>query len=385
MEWLVAIVTSVVGTLAGKIPELIIDHVRNRRAAEEQALVDQQASVNQVAEERLETSRQSFAREQHERDLLLERYRLRNAHYPLGLVGRLQHKTPNFRPSVLISPVPAGGRLAGNRVPGLVHEALRGVSAFAKFADLHTGSFVSDNGVPRAITGSVGAEEIGALEFPGQPAIILYFERDGDTLSAFAFLNSLFPTVDGSLGFSLRVASFGWDQAPGARHSLPGDGDLPTWQYINLAAAPQPEDRVVAAVIAWFVLACLDSHWQARGVHDADLLGEVLQAAPDTAQTVPTPPEEPPLGEVFGYRLETELGELIHAGYEPEVAAFTDQQVAVIVELEDSQVALIVTADYPATPPLVLVQSGAEGERLDLDESGWSPDRTLLEIVESLR
>ncbi|MGA4990577.1 hypothetical protein [Nonomuraea bangladeshensis] len=354
---------------------MIIDRAGARRAAAERA------SLDRVAEQRLAATLEAHSREQHERGLFLERYRLQNAHYPLGVVGRLHRTTSHSLPSVLISPVAPGGRLAGNRIPGLVHEALRGVTAFPRFAKLRTGSFVSDNGVPRTITGSVGAEEIAALEFPGRPAIILYFERDGDRLSVFAFLNALFPAADGSTGFAMRVATFGWDSPLGTMHSLPGDGDLPTWQYVNLAAVAQPADRVVAAVLAWFVLACLDQHWRIRGVPDAGLLDEVLRAVPDAAAIV----QEPPAGEVFGYRMETELGELIHAGHAPEIAAFTDSQVAVIVELEACQVALIVTAAYPAEPPLVLVQSGAEGERLDLDASGWSPDRTLLEIVESLR
>ncbi|MGW0810462.1 hypothetical protein [Nonomuraea sp. NPDC002799] len=365
------------GNLAGKLPELIIDGVRDRRAAREQAAA---ASVNQVAEERLQATLQAYSRERYERDFLLERYRQQGAHYPLGTVGRIHQGAQNSNPSVLVSPVPAGGRLAGNRIPGLVHEALRGVPAFGSHAKLHTGSFVSDNGIPRSISGSVGAEEIGALEFPGHPAIILYFEHDGDVLSVFALLNSLFPTVDGSLGFSLPVASFGWD--PGRAPSRPGSGDLPTWQYINLATTPQPQEKVVAAVIAWFVLVCLDHHWRARGVGDVDLLGQIL---PETWEQPPPRAAEPPVEDVFAYRLETELGELLHAGYEPEVTPFTDNQVALIVDLQDRQVALIVTAAYPAKPPLVLVQSGAEGERLDLDESAWTPDRTLLEIVESLR
>ncbi|MER7362446.1 hypothetical protein [Nonomuraea wenchangensis] len=379
MEWLVAIITSVLGGLAGKIPELIIDRAGERRAAAERA------SLDSVAEQRLAATLQAHSREQYERGLFLERYRLQNAHYPLGVVGRLHRTTSNSLPSVLVSPVAPGGRLAGHRIPGLVHEALRGVTAFPRFAKLRTGSFVSDNGVPRTITGSVGAEEIAALEFPGRPAIILYFERDGDRLSVFAFLNALFPAVDGASGFGLRVATFGWDPPLGTMHSRPGDGDLPTWQYVDLSAAPQPADRVVAAVLAWFVLACLDQHWRIRGVHDPGLLDEVLRAVPDAAVAPAAAVPAPPAGEVFGYRMETELGELIHAGYAPEIAAFTDSQVAVIVELEECQVALVVSAAYPAEPPLVLVQSGAEGECLDLDASGWSPDRTLLEIVESLR
>jgi hypothetical protein len=232
----------------------------------------------------------------------------------------------------------------------------------------------------------VGAGEIGALEFPGRPAIIIYFEWDGEILSAFAFLNSLFPTVDGSLGFPMRVASFGWDPGPGAMSNLRGDDDLPTWQYVNLATTPQSEGKVVAAVIAWFVLACLDSHWRARGVDDVDLLGEVFGLLPEVVQGAgERAAEEPPIGGVFAYRLETELCELIQAGYEPEIASFADGQVALIVDLENHQIALVMTAAYPAEPPLVLMQSGGEGERLDLDESAWSPDRTLLEIVESLR
>ncbi|XVQ14551.1 hypothetical protein ACQP1W_19085 [Spirillospora sp. CA-255316] len=375
MEWFLAVILGpVISGLAGRIPDLIGFELRNRgvvgTAEEEQPLIE-------IAERRDAAAREVEAREEHERRILLERYRNRSEHYPLGVIGRLAEKISDSRPAVLVSPVSWRGLPAG-RLPGLIHEALREVAEFSQYAELHTGAFVDD----RTISGSVGAAEICALEFPAHPAVVVWFEADGSDLSAFAHLGSLFPAVDGAAGFPIRIARFG--TGPG-RPTRPGGGSLPTWQHIDLSEPDQPAEKVVAAAVAWFVLTCLEFHWQLRGFAEADLRGSVL--AGHAAAGAPAEAADPGAGrdDVFGCRLEMEVRELERQGFDHETAEFDDTRVALIVSARDLELAFVLAPDYPLSPPMVFHVDGALRERMEIDAADWSAERTLLEIAEGFR
>nr|BFE38836.1 hypothetical protein GCM10010200_110870 [Actinomadura rugatobispora] len=367
----------VISGLAGRIPDLIGFELRNRgvvgAAEEERRLIE-------IAERRDAAAREIQAREEHERRMLLERYRHRGEHYPLGVIGRLAEKISDGRPAVLVAPVSWHGLPAG-RLPGLIHEALREVAGFSRYAELHTGAFVGD----RTIRGSVGAAEISALEFPAHPAIVVWFEADGSDISAFAHLGSLFPAVDGAAGFPIRIARFG--TGPG-RPTRPDGGSLPTWQHIDLSEAGQPAEKVIAAAVAWFVLTCLEYHWQLRGFAGADLRGSVLagRAPADAPADPPAGDAEPGTGgDVFGCRLEMELRELERRGFDHETAEFGDTRVALIVSDQDLELAFVLAPDYPLSPPMVFHVAGALRERMEIDAADWSAERTLLEIAEGFR
>ncbi|MCG5218234.1 hypothetical protein [Streptosporangium sp. KLBMP 9127] len=370
-------VVPVISALIAKIPDLIFGHLE-RRGALAARQQEEEARLAERLEDRRTAALRTFSREQDLQRFMRERQARYAAHYPLGVVGRIARGPQSFLPSVLVSPVPAGGRYAGNAIPALVHELIWNVPDARRYVDLHTGAFVSDHGVPRAIGGSLGAAEIGALEFSGRPAVIVYFESIGDKLVAFAYLNSLVPTADGSTGFALRVACFG--RTPGLPAGLPGAGDLPTWQYVNLAALAQPDDQVIAAVVTWFVVTCLEIHWRLCGVTDIDLRsGMTISESPPGFGSRQVPRS------VFASRMEREISQIAHAGYEVETAEFTDDRVALVIPIGDRQIAFVVTDAYPVEPPLVLTQSGRDRQRFELDGASWSPDRTLLEVLESLR
>ncbi|MFG1679971.1 hypothetical protein ACGFNP_07330 [Nonomuraea sp. NPDC049269] len=348
--------------------------------------MNHQDGLSRVADERRQAARMAYLDEEHRRQLLLERYKSLNAHYPLGTIGRLRSMTTDQRPAVLVSPMSFAGGTSG-RVTGLVHDALRQIPDFSRHAALHTGAFVSDGGVSRLIEGSTGAAEISALEFPSHPAVVVYFEADGDQLNAFAYLSSLFPTVDGLTGFPIRIACFGWDDRTTMGQS--GEGALPIWQYINMTELDHPDEQIVAAIVAWFVLTCVETYWQLRGA--------VVSLRPDTAGPIggpaPAPADAPAQAigaqdvgaqDVFACRVEMEVMELERRGFTVDTLELDRDRVALIVSTNALGVSFVLDAGFPATPPDVFYVEDTGPEHLELDSSIWSPERTLLDIVEVL-
>jgi hypothetical protein len=268
-----------------------------------------------------------------------------------------------------------------------------------RYADLLTGAFVRDNGVSRAIRGMGEAKEIAAAEFPSRPAVLIYFERHSGGMTAFAYLAGLFATVDGDSGFPVRVAKFLTTGDPVASPvASPQDTDLPTWQLINLSGWPGPREEVIAAVISWFTLSALDTYWLLHGVAGTGLLAAAFPQAGSTspASDAGQPPRqaqpasEVPLSDAdvtdqFLRRLDSEMRGLAGAGFGlGEVVEFGEGQVALLTSKGDLVIAFVVGEDFPVKPPLVLALAEHGQQRFDIDEGTWTPDRTLLEIAESL-
>lgn len=387
MEWFLSLIGgSLIRGFVNLIPELIAEELRTRGVIR---TMNHQDRLSRVADERRHAARLAYLDEEHRRQLLLERYKSLNAHYPLGTIGRLRSMTPDSRPAVLVSPMSFAGGTSG-RVAGLVHDALRQTPDFSRHAALHTGAFVSDGGASRLIEGSTGAAEISALEFPSHPAVLVYFEADGDHLNAFAYLSSLFPTVDGLTGFPIRIACFGWDDRTTIGQS--GEGALPIWQYVNMTELDYPDEQIVAAIVAWFVLTCVEIYWQLRGAAVSlrpDTAGPMPAAARAQAvgaQPAPPPPEASVYGaqDVFACRVEMEVMELERRGFDVETLELDRDRVALIVSTNDLGVSFVLDAGFPATPPDVFYVEDTGPEHLELDSSIWSPERTLLDIVEVL-
>ncbi|MFD1542611.1 hypothetical protein [Nonomuraea guangzhouensis] len=384
MEWFLGLIGgTLIKGFVNLIPQLIGDELRTRGVIR---TMNHQDRLSQVADERRHAARMAYLDEEHQRQLLLERYKNLNTHYPLGTIGRLRSMTTDQRPAVLVSPMSFAGGTSG-RVPGLVHDALRQIPDFSRHAALHTGAFVSDSGVSRLIEGSTGAAEISALEFPSHPAVLVYFEADGDHLNAFAYLSSLFPTIDGQTGFPIRIACFGWDDR--TTTDRPGEGALPVWQYVNMTELDYPDEQIVAGIVAWFVLTCVETYWQLRGA--------AVSLRPDTAGPVggPVPgpvgapaqaigAQEVGAQDVFACRVEMEVMELERRGFTVETLELDRDRVALIVSTNALGVSFVLDAGFPATPPDVFFVEDTGPEHLELDASIWSPERTLLDIVEVL-
>jgi hypothetical protein len=362
----------ILSPIVGAIPDFLTEQLRTRgviRAQENRARLDIEA------DERSHAAQMIYMRQEYRRQELLEKYRLQTERYPLGVIGRLRDQTPSddLRPAVLVSPL--------NEVSDLVHQALHDIGGFSAYAHLHTGGFVSDGGISRTIGGSVGAAEIGALEFPGHPAILIYFEESQIRLNAFAYLGSVFPSSDGRMGFPLRIASFGSGGGPSAHTN----GSLPTWQYVNLDEIPRPRAEVVAALVAWFIATCVETYWRLQGVTSLD-----LRTLPVGAMATPLPPraliDEVNSGSVFGCRLQREALALLQLGLTRiETIEYGDNHVALLVSDDDLSVSFVLHSAFPHRPPEVFFLNEAGHDQILLDETTWSPEHTLAEIVEAIR
>lgn len=331
-------------------------------------------------EERRAVLEKSLIRERRERDVALHRLTIQARQYPLGIPGRFSDSVPRRHPVVLISPH------AG--IDALAYDRLRDAPGITRYADLLTGAFASDGGVPRTIRGVSGAQEIAAAEFTSRPSILIYFERHASGLTVFAYLAGLFATVDDDRGFPIRVAKFITDgdrSAPPA--ATPSDTDLPTWQRIDISGWQGSREEVIADTITWFIFATLESYWMLQGVTGTGLLASVFppDPQPENQQPENRQPENQQLGSPLLRRLETEMSCLAQAGYElDESVDFGDRQVAVLARKGDVVIAFAVGEDYPRKPPLVFT-FGAHGEqRFDIGAETWTPDRNFLEIAESL-
>jgi hypothetical protein len=389
-----------------KLPDIVGNALKNQGTMRVRR---EEARLSVQVEERRAVLTQSLIREQHERNVVLQRLQVQSNHYPLGNPGRFRESRYSPRPVVLVSPFP-GGLIPqwGHGGPGvdeLTYDRLRDAAEISRYAELLTGAFIHDGDRQRAIQGVSDAQEIAAVEFVSRPAILIYFERHADGLTAFAYLARMFATTNGDYGFPLRIAKFTTTGDPTRRPAAtPQDTDLPTWQLIDLSGFREAREEVIAAVISWFTLSTLDMYWLLQGVPRTGLLasafadfggsptqaggqagGQQLLAAQAAAPPPITLAEPTDTDSPFLERLETEMVSLACAGFTfGEVLEFAEDQIALVVSKEGLDIAFALSVDYPAKPPLVLTFGAQGGERFDIDESGWTPDRRLLEIAETL-
>ncbi len=389
-----------------KLPDIVGNALKNQGTVRVRR---EEARLSVQVEERRAVLTQSLIREQHERNMVLQRLQIQSNHYPLGHPGRFRESRYSPRPVVLVSPFPGGLTPSlGHGGPGideLTYDRLRDATDISRYAELLTGAFIHDGDRQRAIQGVSDAREVAAVEFVSRPAILIYFERHADGLTAFAYIARMFATTTGDYGFPLRIAKFTTTGDPAQRPvATPQDTDLPTWQLIDLSGFQEAREEVIAAVISWFTLSTLDTYWLLQGIPRTGLLtsafadsgGSPTQAGgqaggqqrpaaraaapPPTASAEPSGTDSP-----FLERLETEMAGLARAGFTfGEVLEFTEDQIALVVSKDGLDIAFALSVDYPAKPPIVLT-SGVQGrERFDIDESDWTPDRRLLEIAETL-
>ena len=278
----------------------------------------------------------------------------------------------------------------GTRVDELAYDWLREAPEIARYADLLTGAFTSDAGVPRAINGVAQAEEIVAAEFVSRPAILVFFERHATGVSVVAYLTRMFQADDGDFGFPIRVARFVTDGDPAAPPvATRADSDLPIWQNIDISGWPGRQDDVIAAVISWFTLAALDAYWSMQGVPGTGLLRSALAEQDTGGMPLPTDASlsqaHDQLERQLVRRLDTELTCLAQAGFDlGDVVEWGANKLGVTAARDGTQIGFIVGSDYPAKPPLVMAVGMTGQQRYEISEADWTPDRNLLEIAEGI-
>lgn len=349
------------------------------------------------AEERKTALTGALEHEQRQHEIALQKIAFSVQHYPLGLPGRLLNPGTGHQPAVLISPPPGGsvaaaaaGTRPATRIDELAYDWLREAPEIARYADLLTGAFTSDAGVPRAINGIAQAEEIVAAEFVSRPAILVFFERHAAGVSVVAYLTRMFQADDGDFGFPIHVARFVTDGEPAAPLvATRADSDLPIWQHIDISGWTGRQDDVIAAVISWFILAALDAYWSMQGAPGTGLLRSALAEQGTGGMPLPA---DASLSQARGElerqlvrRLDTELTFLAQAGFDlGDVVEYGANKLGVTASRGGTQIGFIVGPDYPAKPPLVLAVGMTGQQRYEISEADWTPDRNLLEIAEGI-
>lgn len=318
------------------------------------------------------------------------------AHYPLGVPGRLARVyESDGRPGILVSEPTGQGRRRFSDLPARVHDVLRETPGLDERALLCTGAFAADAGVPRVIGGNVEAAEVARYEFARRPGLIVYFESVGNGLVAEAYLAGVFDTADGSVGFPLVIARYGWGRPNGSSPVQSWESDIPSWRYIDLQEIQgqvAPAD-VIAHTVSWFLLSVVDAYWQIRGVSSALLDGAAsAYLAPPRAVGARSTggPQGRPGGEGMSPQLRTRL--------ESDAQALSDSGYHVVIEqLPESggltrldvsgqgrSVAFVLGSGYPRTPPGVIVFGDAGPEGIEVDDEVWAARPTLAGILEEL-
>ncbi|WP_406440445.1 hypothetical protein OHB00_33825 [Streptomyces sp. NBC_00631] len=264
---------------------------------------------------------------------------------------------------VLVYPTVRTETGIGSKAPGLVHDALTEVPDLVEYAVIST---------------AMGGVEVSSARLGDRPAIVVRFEAHAGHLDAFAYLHALVPTTDNAPGFEVRIARFGW--RPEA--SRPNQGSFATWQYVNLGELDYPDDQIVAAVVAWFVVNCVELYWQINGEH-VDLLSQFgpasrtgIESAQPQLNTGPTLDRHS--------RIESELAELERHGFDVKKWESEFLSVQLVATRGDLELGFMLDRDYPAKAPMVVYGSRGEWTHLTIDAASWSADCRLLQIAEGL-
>jgi hypothetical protein len=377
-----ALTTAFLAGLCRSVPGLVSDWLKTRNAIRVEYT---RARITESTEEA-----------RHRRGVEAQEYKATIASYPLGVPGKLRTLFPmsGQRPLILVSPLPPGVWPSLNAIPERVQALFNEVDKIGSYAQAISGAFVCDAGTHRFIDGEVTARAIAKHEFIREPAILVYFEQSPRTLTACAYLSTLFGSVGGESSFSFVIARYIND--PGS--SIPAvtslGGDLPAWRYINLDKLPPQVDAsdIVAQTITWFLLAAIDAYWALRAGSDPGLLISAGAVPPSkdhvkSASVTPNYTEnDPALQSLINDpdlrdRLEREARQLAEAGFQVSAEEVSKGYVGLHVRGVGKDVVFVVGGDYPSAPPVAI----REGETpIEIDAQDWSSECTLMDIVEAV-
>jgi hypothetical protein len=308
----------------------------------------------------------------------IDRERQQDAGYPLGTPGQLRTLLPESGlPTVILSPPPPGAPDYVAGVEERIRELLADVEGFDAYARVPSGAFARDNGVPRFIDGEVGARAVAAAEFGRRPAIVAYFDTSGRTLSAHAYLSTIFGSSDGQPGLPFLIAKY----RPGLGDSSRRDSDLPSWHFVDPFATPgaDPVD-IVAMTVSWFLISVVDVYWQ----HTAGLRpGLLVLAGAEAPAELPAPPEpgaSPVTEKTQLARVESESARLVELGYSV-TAEQIDGGYLGLHLTGPADVVFVVDESYPELPPVVIRIGDTD---VHIDAADWTAECTLADIVEAI-
>jgi hypothetical protein len=314
--------------------------------------------------------------------------------YPLGLPGRLRDlfELSGRLPVILVSPLPPQAWPSLTAIPERVQGLLSEVPRLGSYAQPISGAFVREAGISRFIDGEVAARTVAVSEFSREPAVLIYFEHTPRALTALAYLSTVFGSVGGDSSFSFVIARYTQDPASNTPPVMPLGGDLPAWRLINLSAlASLDASDVVSQTITWFLLAVIDAYWEQKADRDPGLLASVgVLPAPARPvrfpAAIPAHTEELPaqfLGNDVDLRsrLEREARQLVHKGFQVSAEELDSGYVGMHITGVTKDVVFVVDGSYPDAPPVAISTRGAP---IEIGASDWSPECTLMDVVEAI-
>lgn len=322
----------------------------------------------------------------HRRALELQEFAALSQSYPLGTPGRLRSiLNSSGLPTILVSPLPPTAWLSQSTVPIRVLELLGEIESIGAYAQPLSGAFVQDIASRRFVDGEVGARTIARLEFGHEPAILVYFEQGVTTLTARAFLSTVFGSVGGDTGFSFAIARYGKSGASESTATALG-GDLPAWRIINLESFPDVDHaEVVAYTVTWFLLAVIDAYWTIRSGTPPGLLRSVgigsVSTGPACHETTTEPRHLLASDPIRHARVEQEAQRLAASGFEVTAEEVTDRHIGLHVKGLQKDVIFVLDDEYPQSPP-ARIQTAETS--FQIEASDWSPECTLIDVVEAL-
>ena len=361
------------------VPGLVSDWLKTRNASR---VENTRARITESTEEaRLRRSIQA------------QEYAATIASYPLGVPGKIRTLFPvsGQRPMILISPLPPGTWPSLNAIPERVHALFDEVDNARSYAQAISGAFVRDAGIPRFIDGEVTARTIATHEFTRALAILIYFEQSPRTLTACAYLSTVFGSSGGESSFSFVIARYINDPGSSGQAVTSLDGDLPAWRSINLdKLSPLDASEIVAQTITWFLLATVDAYWAQKGESNPGLLvsAGVVPASRYPGMSAVTSSRISDAADRFlesdvdlRGRLEREGRQLVEAGFQVSAEDLGNGCVGVHVRAVSKDVVFVVDGAYPGAPP---IEIRAAGTPIKIDASDWSPECTLMDVVEAV-
>jgi hypothetical protein len=266
------------------------------------------------------------------------------------------------------------GDVSGAEVARRAKELLTGTSDISEFLQLQIGPASG-----RLVDDEASARSVAATEFARRPAIVVFFGKSGDAITAHALLSTVFDAADGSSSLLFPIARYVRSGGGGVQA---GDGHLPSWQGIDLDTLREWDPaEIVASTVAAFLLATTDAFWHLRTGLSPNLFARSGIATRlegfDAAAATPEPPAAT-VQQGWG-RIEAEAGRLVVKGFNVEAEALEHGLIGLHAS-GPMDVRFVLAADHPRSPPLAVAVDGTE---IAIAEEDWSPECSVVDIVEA--
>lgn len=294
--------------------------------------------------------------------------------YPLGVPRRVRSLLTDMNPLVPRILIAPSSWEDSHSFVRQVETNLEEWDASERFFHVVKNAVVCDSGTPRQLRG-VAAAEVAVQEFSPSPSVILYCDGLADEYHVILLAAHLLPSTDGRDMFELRVASVYRDTI---------QINWETTDELFLADHPTTFDNVkditgtLARIVAGGIASLIWVYWANLGVQWEGLSGLANPQVDAFSQL------KLPTAAVNLHRIQREVTALEQEYEGVRITPLDATSLAVIVDTQHSTL-IEIGQGFPQTPPRVWVidRSGSYAE-LPLREATWSPERTLLELLQGV-